>query len=131
MYDAPAAESGHPDPVGPRRRKLLHIGDDGGEVRHDLRIGHRVGHLQNGLDVRQVQHAPFAGVRLEGDGEEAALGETAHDVLDVLVHSPNFRDHDHHRVFPRSRRVRLVDRNLEPPDADLSVGHRKAIGRRS
>jgi hypothetical protein len=65
------------------------------EIGRDLRIGNLCDHLHDLLDIGDARDVAFAREECGGHREVAQLGETAADVLDVLV-DPEDLVHDQH-----------------------------------
>lgn len=84
--------------------RLLGPAHGGVQVGHHLRVGDFRNDAGHDLaDVGHLRDVAFAGVQGGGDGEVAALGEPAADVLDVLVDAEYLLHDQHDRVLPARR----------------------------
>ena len=85
-------------------------------------VGDRVDHLPYGVDVGPIDDASLPRVGFIRYSQKSFHGETAGDILDVLVHPEDFRDDQDDRVPAGSGWAPLVDGHLEIPRGHLAVG---------
>ena len=69
------------------------------QIGHGLGVRHREHGLEDFFHNGGIGRA-FAGVHVRGDGQVALFGETAGDVLDVVVKAEGFHDDDDAGVAP-------------------------------
>ncbi len=107
---------------------LLRVGHEGIQVAHDAGVGDGVHHPLERRLIRQVEDTALSCVRLERDAQKSLPGEAARHVFDVLVHPPDLRDDQDHRVPSCRAGPGLVDGDLEIPSGDFGVCSDQAVG---